>query len=93
MAIIDLSPTADIVYIVLIDSKGIMAFQPFNLDRWAKCRALYNLASNPEKSHLLFKIRLSKEESDICKITINNKKYMAVAKYLVQLRKSRGDAE
>ena len=90
MAIIDLSTS---VYIVLIDSKGIAAFQPFSRKRWAKCLAIYNRAINPEKSHLLFKIRLSKMESDKCKATINNNKFLATANYLLQLRISRGDAE
>ena len=90
MATINSSTT---VYIVLIDSKGILAFQPFSLKRWAKCKAIYNSATNPEKSHLLFKIRLSEMESVMCKATINNKKYRATANYLVQLRINRGDAE
>ena len=83
----------DTVYVVLIDSKGIMAFQPFTLDRWAKCQSIYNMASDPKKSHLLFKIRLSKMESDMCKVSINNNKLMAVANYLVQLRMNRGETE
>lgn len=81
------------VYIVLIDSKGIMAFQPFTLDRWAKCQAIYNRATDPKKSHLLFKIRLSNEEGNLCKAMIKSNKFMVVADYLVRLGINRGEVE
>jgi len=81
------------VYIVLIDSQGVLAFQPFSLKRWAKCQAVYNLADNPKKSHLLFKIRLTEHESQMCKATIKNNKFMATAGYLVQLKINRGEVD
>ena len=81
------------VYIVLIDSKGILAFQSFTLDRWAKCQKIYNSAKNPKNSHLFFKIKLAETESQLCKAIIKNHTFMAAAGYICKLRASRGDAE
>ena len=81
------------VYIVLIDSKGVMLFQPFSLQRWAKAQAIYNSADKPEVSHVLFKIKLSETEANICKTTIKNNKFMATAGYLVQLKVNRGEVD
>ena len=67
------------VYIVLIDSRGIQSFQLFNLDRWANCQAIYDRATNPKKSHVLFKIRLPESESQTIKVMINSKTYMHAA--------------
>ena len=79
------------VYIVMIDSKGILAFQPFTRERWDKLSGLFTKGAT-EKSHLLFKIKLNEIESNMVKAMINNKKYYVAANMLVNLRKIRGDA-
>lgn len=81
-----------IVYIVMIDSGGIKAFQKFTRNRWEKLEAEYNTRTN-ETSNLLFKIKLTDIEANMIRLMINNKKYHAAAMGLLNLRMKRGDAQ
>ena len=45
------------VYIVMIDAKGVLAFQPFTRDRWEKLQTIPKASDT-----MLFKIMLSPEE-------------------------------
>jgi cytochrome c oxidase subunit IV len=80
------------VYIVMIDSKGVLAFQPFTRQRWEVLEALYKKINNPD-AVMLFKIMLSPEEQYAIKWMIRSKNYMAAALELTALRIDRGDAE
>ena len=81
----------DSVYIVMIDSKGVLAFQTFTRERWLKLETLYKARNNPE-AVMLFKIKLSREEQYAIKWMIRSKNYMAAALELTALRIDRGDA-
>ena len=79
------------VYIVMIDSKGVLAFQPFTRDRWEILNNIYNQRKN-EDSNMLFKLMLSPEEQYAIKWMIRSQNYMAAALELTALRLQRGDA-
>ena len=79
------------VYIVMIDSKGVLAFQPFTRDRWFKLETLYNSVDHSD-SVMLFKIMLSPEEQYAIKWMIRSQNYMAAGLELTALRLQRGDA-
>jgi len=79
------------VYIVMIDSKGVLAFQPFTRDRWEILNNIYNQRKN-EDSNMLFKIMLSPEEQYAIKWMIRSQNYMAAGLELTALRLQRGDA-
>ena len=79
------------VYIVMIDSKGVLAFQPFTRDRWLKLETLYNSVDHID-SVMLFKLKLSPEEQYAIKWMIRSKNYMAAALELTAIRIQRGDA-
>ena len=81
----------DLVYIVMIDSKGVLAFQPFTRDRWLKLDTLYNSVDHSD-SVMLFKLMLSPEEQYAIKWMIRSQNYMAAALELTALRLQRGDA-
>lgn len=80
------------VYIVMIDSQGLFAFQLFNLDRWNKLESLYK-EQNLEKSHLLFKIKLNETEIQMVHTMIMKEKFHVAANMLLNLRKERGDVD
>ena len=86
-----MTPTQIGVYIVMIDSKGVLAFQTFTRERWFKLETLYKARNNPE-AVMLFKIKLSREEQYAIKWMIRSKNYMAAALELTALRIQRGDA-
>ena len=86
-----MTPTQIGVYIVMIDSKGVLAFQTFTRERWFKLETLYKARNNPE-AVMLFKIKLSREEQYAIKWMIRSKNYMAAALELTALRIDRGDA-
>jgi len=79
------------VYIVMIDSKGVLAFQPFTRDRWEILNNIYNQRKN-EDSNMLFKLMLSPEEQYAIKWMIRSQNYMAAGLELTALRLQRGDA-
>ena len=86
-----MTPTQIGVYIVMIDSKGVLAFQTFTRERWFKLETLYKARNNPE-AVMLFKIKLSREEQYAIKWMIRSQNYMAAALELTALRIQRGDA-
>ena len=79
------------VYIVMIDSKGVLAFQTFTRDRWLKLETIYN-SSDHSDSAMLFKIVLTPEEQYAIKWMIRSKNHMAAAMELTAIRIQRGDA-
>lgn len=76
------------VYLVMIDSKGVAAFQPFTKDRLAYLESLPKA-----KDTMLFKIKLSREELYAIKWMLKTDKFMAAAYELTAIRVKRGDAE
>ena len=80
------------VYIVLIDSKGVLAFQPFTRERYEKLNAIYS-KRKVASSALLFKIRLTYDESQITKLMLSKSKFLVAAKYLVDLKNKQGEVE
>ena len=86
-----MTPTQIGVYIVMIDSKGVLAFQTFTRERWFKLETLYNSVDH-SNSVMLFKIKLSPEEQYAIKWMIRSQNYMAAALELTALRIQRGDA-
>ena len=75
------------VYIVMIDSKGVLAFQPFTRQRWEKLQIIPKA-----KDTMLFKIMLTPEEQYAIKWMIRSQNYMAAGLELTALRLQRGDA-
>ena len=79
------------VYAVLIDSKGVAAFQPFTRQRWEKLQTIFSNYS--KKSAMLFKIKLEQKEADELKWLIKHDQFMYAGSILTGLRIERGDAE
>jgi len=76
------------VYIAMIDSKGVAAFQPFTRDRWQ-----YLESFKKAEDTMLFKIRLTPEEQAIIKWMLRTRNHLAAALELTSIRIKRGDAE
>jgi hypothetical protein len=78
------------VYIVLIDYKGVLAFQPFSRGRFDKINALFS-KRKVVNSAVLFKIKLTYDEQQIAKMMIIKEKFLAAAKYLMDIKNKRGE--
>ena len=77
------------VYIILIDAKGVLAFQKFTREKYAELGAV----KKDKENVLLFKIKLTYDQQQITKLMINKGKFRVAAKYLIDLRNKQGEAE